>query len=275
MWSGSSGGCRRFQSNPADALSCERGVSAWHRCSVPYYRDLQRCVELKGISRGALILAVGWLAHGKPFATGEFPEELLGCLLCLRPEVISGGGHRCELCLPTANEHGSWAESQRVAEGSSVFLVRGAGRIIYAAPELIAHYIRRHNYAPPEEFTVALRARCARRSRDEVRIATHWYTYARAVWAFQDELEKLAIPFTHPSRDAEELIFGHLRAKSKFGRLQHPSDIEALLVHHAPSLTRAEAASAAAQLWEAWNRFLGHEDFASEWLQLSGPQRYA
>jgi len=244
-------------------------AAAWHRFWMPFYRDLSPHTE-----RGDRVLAVGWLAHGEPFATGAFPEDLLACLLSRPPDVVSAGSHWCELCLPTANRFFS-EESPRVASGSYVFVIPGTRGTTYVAPALICHYITEHGYAPPEEFTAALRVECARRSPDKVRIAARSYSYARAVAAFQEELAKLRIAFTHPTSEAEGLMFGNLRAKSKFRRLHHVSDIEAVLVHHAPNLQRAEAESAAAQLWEAWHRFLGHEDFETDWLQLSGPQRFA
>jgi hypothetical protein len=242
----------------------------WHGSFVSYYRDLSPCTELGGSDR---ILAVGWLAPGEPFASGPFPDDLLACLLCRPREVMSCGTHWCELCMPTANDDSYWGESQRVASGSSDFLVAGDGGITYAAPELIYHYIRDHGYAPPEEFTAALRASCAHRSAAEVRIATRRHSYECAVKAFDEELEALRIAFTHPTIDAERFIFGDLRAKTKFGRLKQVEDVEAILLHRAPGLSGDEARDATAQLWAAWHRFLDQGDSDAEWLQLSGPPR--
>lgn len=214
------------------------------------------------------------MAAGEPFATGAFPDDLLACLRCRRTEVGSFGFHRCELCLPTANEDPLSEESQRVASGSSVHLIDGAGGITYAAPELIYHYIRDHGYAPPEQFTAALRATCARRSAAEVRIATRRYSYESVVRAFDEVLEQLGIAFTHPSMGAQRLIFYDLRAKTKFGRLKQVEDIATVLLHRAPGLSDEEAQDAAAEVWAAWHRFLSHEDFDADWLQISGPPQF-
>src|SRR5215216_8194998 len=61
-------------------------AAAWHRFWMPFYRDLSPHTE-----RGDRVLAVGWLAHGEPFATGAFPEDLLACLLSRPPDVVSAG----------------------------------------------------------------------------------------------------------------------------------------------------------------------------------------
>jgi hypothetical protein len=234
---------------------------------VAFFRDLSPYTDL----RVEGILAVGWLAAGEPFKTGAFPDDLLACLLCRPPEVMSGGVHRCELCLPTANEDLFSEASQRVAGGSSVHLIAGDGGFIYAAPELTYHYIRDHGYAPPEQFTAAFRATCARRSVAEVLLATRRYAYETAVRAFDNDLSQLGVAFTHPSTHAQELIFYDLRAKTKFGRLGHVDDIASILLHRAPGLAEDEAPSAAAKVWAAWHRFLGHEDFEADWLRLGGP----
>jgi len=155
-----------------------------------------------------------------------------------------------------------------------VFLVDGVGGITYAAPDLIYHYIRAHDYAPPEQFTAALRAWCARRSPADIRMATRRYAYECALGAFDEELGDLGIAFTHPAIDAQSLIFPDLRAKSKFGRLEHVGDVEAILRHRAPALSGAKAQAAAADVWAAWHRFLSHAEFGADWLQLSGPQRH-
>lgn len=243
---------------------------AWHRFRVAYFRDLSPYTDM----RSERVLAVGWLAAGEPFATGAFPDDLLACLRCRRPEVMSMGSHRCELCLPTANEDFLSEESQRVASGSHEHLIGGDGGITYAAPELIYHYIREHGYAPPEQFTAALRARCARRSAAEVRIATRWNAYESAVSAVGEVLEQLGIVVTHPSAGAQRLIFYDLRAKTRYGRLKRVEDIATILLHRAPSLSSDDARDAAAEVWTAWNRFLSNEEFEPDWLQIDGPPRY-
>ena len=127
---------------------------------MTYFRDLSPCTDV-ALSDG--VLAVGWLAADEPFETGTFPDELLACLLCRPPGLHSCGTHWCDLCLPTANRDELSEQSPQVAGGSSVFLVDGVGGITYAAPDLIYHYIRAHNYVPPEQFTAAL-ARLVRTS---------------------------------------------------------------------------------------------------------------
>jgi hypothetical protein len=44
--------------------------------------------------------------------------------------------------------------------GSAEIRVPGKGNIVFAAPEMIAHYVIMHEYRPPEEFIEAVLA-CA------------------------------------------------------------------------------------------------------------------
>ena len=126
---------------------------------MAYCPDLTPCTEVPRT------LAVGWLATGQPFTSGSFPDDAFACLVDLfrSPDLVAFGVHYCELCSPTANDDLDGAGlSGIVPDGSTVILVEGADGTVYAAPELIQHYVRDHGYAPPQEFTAALRRACAR-----------------------------------------------------------------------------------------------------------------
>ena len=222
--------------------------------------------------RGQRMLNVGWLGAGEPFATGPFPAELLACVLDLCRSSVNRteGFHECELCPPT--REGSLIVGlggAGVSLGNGEIHVEGDNGIVYAAPTLIYHYIRDHGYAPPMEFTEALRAFCARRP---VEPRTRRRLYQAALRAFAEELGVLRSAFPQLTMVPERLIFSDLRAKTKFGRLKQVEDVEAILLHRAPLLSVDEAQGAAAELWAAWHRFLSHEDFEADWLRLDGPR---
>ncbi len=97
---------------------------------------------------GLLPLAVGWLRGGMAFETGKAPESFLARLLPFcQPEhtVCAAGGTRpCPLCRQLIPPYGQ-AEIRVIGEVD-----------IYAAPDLIYHYVSGHHYLPPPEFVAAV-----------------------------------------------------------------------------------------------------------------------
>ena len=101
------------------------------------------------IAYGDHVWAIGWLSDKHPFPTGETPPEFLPRLkeLCRRwadgLEPLAWwwssflGSHRRELC------------GRSTASGN---IGVPAGDVLFAAPEMVAHYIEAHRYAPPAEF---------------------------------------------------------------------------------------------------------------------------
>jgi hypothetical protein len=92
-------------------------------------------------------LNIGWLQKNQPFISGESPTGFIDKLnLYLHSDFTLFhclGDHDCEFC----NECESACCEIRVVS------VDGK---IYAAPELIKHYIEVHNYLPPQEFIDAV-----------------------------------------------------------------------------------------------------------------------
>ena len=68
------------------------------------------------------------------------------------------GFHRCEFCQdrkqrgPLVVEH----QSKEFRLGFSVIFVFGANATVFAAPDLIVHYVSSHHYQPPQSFTLAV-----------------------------------------------------------------------------------------------------------------------
>ena len=81
----------------------------------------------------------------------EFQERLLEfCNGFVRP---TRGWHNCELCHPEPIS--PRAGNQLRSFGTAEIRVFYQGRI-YAAPNLIYHYVTEHNYQPPDEFIEAV-----------------------------------------------------------------------------------------------------------------------
>lgn len=103
------------------------------------------------IDAGEHIRAVGWLSSNHPFSTGEVSVDFLARL---REFVkhwsdstqalgwgIFMGLHTCELC------------GQFHSGGN--FGVP-CGKLLFAAPEMISHYVEAHQYRPPVDFITAI-----------------------------------------------------------------------------------------------------------------------
>lgn len=100
-------------------------------------------------------LNVGWLQKGQPFNIGEVPSGFLDNIkhYAEKPFTIfhTNSPHICEFC----NEVEGNCELRIVGPGSSTSQ-DVLDNVVYACPELIIHYIERHNYLPPQEFIEAV-----------------------------------------------------------------------------------------------------------------------
>jgi len=103
------------------------------------------------IAMGDHVRAIGWLSDQHPFPIGDTPPEFLTRLekLChrwgdgLEPLAwgVFMGPHRCELC-------GGFTASGNIGVP--------AGDVLFAAPQMVAHYVKAHRYSPPAEFVAAV-----------------------------------------------------------------------------------------------------------------------
>jgi hypothetical protein len=103
------------------------------------------------IAEGDHIRAIGWLSDKQPFLVGDTPSEFLARLkeFCRRwsdglPSLAWGmflGPHQCELC-------------RGCRAGGNIGVP--SGDVLFAAPEMVAHYVEVHRYAPPAEFVAAV-----------------------------------------------------------------------------------------------------------------------
>lgn len=116
--------------------------------AVTFFADLTPYTYLQPEEEQAETVNIGWLDRWHAFPTGETSEEFRGKLqqLCLRRVKQTRGFHSCAFCKGRDKPHGS-------AE------IRIPGKdCVYAAPELVYHYVVAHAYKPPEEFIEAVLA---------------------------------------------------------------------------------------------------------------------
>ncbi len=103
-------------------------------------------------------LSIGWLDRSYAYPQGEVEEKFRRRLLafCLHPVILTRGFHRCNLCTPPTriSVH---VDNREIYLGSAEIRVFYRDKV-YAAPDLIYHYIVLHRYLPPEEFIEAVLA---------------------------------------------------------------------------------------------------------------------
>ena len=104
------------------------------------------------------VLSIGWLEAPHPFPSKKASEELLDALFekCLTTVNPTRGWHQCQFCdVPTwgveVSRHG-----KRTFLGDAEIRVKAKDGRLYAAPNLIYHYVSEHDYDPPKEFVDAL-----------------------------------------------------------------------------------------------------------------------
>jgi len=116
---------------------------------MTYIKDLMSCTYHRG--EIPTHLAVGWLDISQPFTTGNTTEEFktkLEYLTTTQATQQYRGSHGCQWC--------SSGLMSRYAGNGSIRVISPVTQNQYEAPVLIAHYVRAHNYLPPEDFIVAV-----------------------------------------------------------------------------------------------------------------------
>lgn len=101
---------------------------------------------------------IGWLGASLDFEQMEPDEGLLDLVwdYCKISVAQYRGIHACEYCHPRRSDVGERHGEMRLL-GSAEIRVFSESSAIYAAPDLIYHYMTVHRYKPPDQFISALR----------------------------------------------------------------------------------------------------------------------
>ena len=117
---------------------------------MTWFRDLGR---KSLVAAGEHVRTIGWLHPKRRYSRGTVPADFVArlkefarlashCIDSLYMPICMGF-HTCEFC--------------QAAEGVYNFGVP-AGDVLFVAPEMVAHYVEQHSYAPPLEFIAAVMA---------------------------------------------------------------------------------------------------------------------
>lgn len=121
-----------------------RHLKTFQSINESYFQDLTPYAYGR-IDRDRECLNIGWIGKDENFTTGETSEEFLKKLEEVEKsdEFTSErhkGFHRCELC-------GDLMGTQ---------VKKISGEKCYKFPSKISHYVKDHNYKPPQEFIDAI-----------------------------------------------------------------------------------------------------------------------
>jgi hypothetical protein len=121
---------------------------------MAYYPDLSP-YEYSGPEPSTV--NVGWLAKKHGYSQGTVPDNFIERLLlfCRRLIHPTLGWHNCPFCRKPTLVWVRQGEGEFLL-GTAEIRVIGKNGIIYAAPNLIYHYVAEHHYRPPEEFVQAV-----------------------------------------------------------------------------------------------------------------------
>jgi hypothetical protein len=122
-----------------------------------YFPDLSPYRYIARTS-GPNVLNVGWLDVEHEFSKREASEDLLDALfekIC-PPVNITRGFHHCPFCNQSSFGVIVTRKGVSATLGSAEVWVEAKDGKIYAAPDMIYHYVAEHAYCPPQEFIDAL-----------------------------------------------------------------------------------------------------------------------
>jgi hypothetical protein len=124
-----------------------------------YYSDLSVFPDKDVISR-LVVLSIGWLDADHRYKQGEVPEAFLKNLwdFCNEPVIYTLGFQQCPFCTTSNYATTEQRDDKQLLLGSAEIRVFGQGNNVFAAPDLIYHYVAVHSYRPPDEFINAVLA---------------------------------------------------------------------------------------------------------------------
>jgi hypothetical protein len=99
-----------------------------------YFKDLHREESHFGVVK----IKIGWLDEGQPYMMGVAPAEFVEKMKKIPLSVHTKGWHNCPFC--------------GKSKSYSQYLINIGDKTYYDVPEMIVHYIEKHDYLPPQEF---------------------------------------------------------------------------------------------------------------------------
>jgi len=124
---------------------------------MAYYEDLSDYEYYHKSFYRPVTKNVGWLGLEHEFPTEVPTETFLDKLwdFCLVSVAQMRGRHVCELCAG-GNSYCYERNGGIINIGTAEIRAFSKTEIIYAAPNLIYHYVKIHHYRPPDDFLLSI-----------------------------------------------------------------------------------------------------------------------
>lgn len=121
-----------------------------------HFEDLSRYRYIPNVEKGCAY-NIGWLDGEHPFPTGNVDWVFLDIInsLLLSRVMHTRGIHACNICDPEKIIEMK-IRGNKILLGTAEIRVFSSSGKVYAAPDLLVHYILEHSYCPPGEFLKAL-----------------------------------------------------------------------------------------------------------------------
>jgi hypothetical protein len=105
------------------------------------------------------VVTIGWLSSSERFAVGDadhgLAQSLEGLLTSHRVNKTRGY-HLCEFCNDSRPIELRLRAGSLLLGSAEIWIPSRDEAVIYAAPDLVVHYVTVHKYLPPPEFLDAV-----------------------------------------------------------------------------------------------------------------------
>jgi hypothetical protein len=101
------------------------------------------------------VVTVGWLAPAHEFPVGSIGTDALRALMHLALSARTNkmrGYHGCELCRRHEPIEMDTGREVILLGSAECWVPASSGRLVFAAPDLLYHYVTAHQYRPPQQF---------------------------------------------------------------------------------------------------------------------------
>jgi hypothetical protein len=125
---------------------------------MTFYPDLSPYVYLRSAKDYGVALNVGWLSKEYSYPEGNVSSEFLNNLWvhCKSRVLLTRGFSPCELSSECECPIVAKFNREILRLGSAEIRVLAKDGTIFAAPDMIFHYVITHHYLPPKEFVEAV-----------------------------------------------------------------------------------------------------------------------
>jgi len=105
------------------------------------------------------VVSIGWLSRNADYPKADSPLEFIQRLeqaLSTHRVNKTRGYHICEFCSKSPLTYTLGSGKQIILGSAEIWVPSKDKSMIYAAPDLVYHYVTEHRYLPPEGFVRAV-----------------------------------------------------------------------------------------------------------------------